>query len=186
MIDANAHSPGRLACAGACAAIALVLSGCGGGSQDIQAWMDETRKNTPVVTAKLEEPKKFVPFRYEVSGETDPFSIAKLKVGLVATGPERANDALRPDASRRREPLEAFPLDNLAMVGSLRRGGVNVALLRTDTTIHQVRVGNFIGQNFGRVLQISESEVAVREVVQDAAGDWVQRDTALRLQESVK
>jgi type IV pilus assembly protein PilP len=72
------------------------------------------------------------------------------------------------------------------MVGSLRRGGVNVALLRADTALHQVHVGNYIGQNFGRVLQISESEVAIREVVQDAAGDWVQRDTALRLQESTK
>lgn len=186
MNDATVYRVRRLASACAFAAVAAVLAGCDSGSQDIQAWMDETRRNTPVVSTKLDEPKKFVPFRYEASGEIDPFSLGKLKVGLVAAGPDRASNALRPDGSRRREPLEAFPLDNLAMVGSLRRGGVNVALLRTDTALHQVHVGNYIGQNFGRVLQISESEVAIREVVQDAAGDWVQRDTALRLQESTK
>lgn len=186
MNQANPSPVRRLASAGAFLAIASALGGCDSGSQDIRAWMDETRRNTPVISAKLEQPKKFEPFRYEASGDVDPFSIAKLKVGLTTAGPDRGNDALRPDTSRRREPLEAFPLDNLAMVGSLHRGGVNVALLRTDTALHQVRVGNYIGQNFGRVLQISEAEVAIREVVQDAAGDWVQRDTALRLQESAK
>jgi type IV pilus assembly protein PilP len=186
MNHANAFPVRRLASAGTFAALAAVLGGCDSGSQDIQAWMDETRRNTPVVITKLVEPKKFVPFRYEANGEIDPFSVGKLKVGLAPAGPARGSDALRPDASRPREPLEALPLDNLTMVGSLRRDGVNVALLRADTALHQVRVGNYIGQNFGRVLQISEVEVAIRETVQDAAGDWVQRDTALRLQETEK
>jgi type IV pilus assembly protein PilP len=186
MNDANTHPARRLAGAGVLTTVMVALVGCDGGSQDIQSWMDETRRNTPVISTKLEEPKKFVPFRYEASGEIDPFSVGKLKVGLASAGPERGNDALRPDASRRREPLEAFPLDSMEMVGSLRRGGVNVALLRTEAGLQQVHVGNFIGQNHGRVLQISEVEVAIREVVQDAAGDWVQRDSALRLQESAK
>ncbi len=68
------------------------------------------------------------------------------------------------------------------MVGNLRQGSANVALLQADTALFQVRVGNYVGQNFGRVLRISESEVAIRETVQDAAGDWVERDTALQLQ----
>jgi type IV pilus assembly protein PilP len=72
------------------------------------------------------------------------------------------------------------------MVGNLRLGASHVALLKVDSQLHQVRVGNHIGQNFGRVLKITDSGVAIREIVQDAAGDWVERVTELRLQESGK
>jgi type IV pilus assembly protein PilP len=110
-----------------------------------------------------------------------------LKQQLVAAAaPASTGSGLVPDLKRRREALEAFPLDALQMVGNLRLGGSHVALLKVDSQLHQVRVGNYIGQNFGRIVAISETEVAVRESVQDAAGDWVERDTALRLQESGK
>jgi type IV pilus assembly protein PilP len=180
--------PGRRAGAplvriAAAAAAGLVLSACDADRQELQTWMDETRRNTPTVIETIAEPKRFVPFRYESTGELDPFNLGKLKVGMSAVA-GREGSGLHPDANRRREPLEAFPLDNLKMVGNLRQGTVNVALLQADTALYQVRVGNYIGQNFGRVLKISEVEVAVREVVQDAAGDWVERDTALQLQEN--
>jgi len=161
----------------------LALSGCDSERADIQAWMDETRRNTPVRVEKLPEPKTFEPFRYRASSEVDPFSLGKLQV--VGAG-ARPGGALEPDRNRRREPLEAYPLDNLRLVGNLRQGKVNVALLQADAALHQVRVGDYIGQNFGRIVRISETEVAVKEIVQDAAGDWVERDTALRLQETMR
>ncbi len=162
-------------------AVGALLAGCEADRAELQSWMDETRRNTPVVTQKVSEPKKFERFVYQAADETDPFSVAKMRNGGASVA-GRASNGLQPDSTRRREPLEAFPLDNLKLVGNLRQGNANVALLLADSTVFQVRVGNYIGQNFGRVLKISESEVAIRETVQDAAGDWVERDTALQLQ----
>jgi type IV pilus assembly protein PilP len=168
----------------AAAAVGGVLAGCSADRQELQSWMDETRRNTPTVSEKISEPKRFEPFRYASTGDLDPFSLGKLKVGTAAAS--RPGGGLQPDTARRREPLESFPLDNLKMVGNLRQGVSNVGLLQVDTALYQVKVGNYIGQNFGRVLKISEAEISVRELVQDAAGDWVERDTALQLQETKK
>ncbi|MDT4864920.1 Pilus assembly protein, PilP [compost metagenome] len=71
------------------------------------------------------------------------------------------------------------------MVGSLTRQGQLVALVKVDSLLYQVKVGNYLGQNYGRVLHISETEVALREIVQDAAGEWIERTSALQLQEDV-
>ena len=165
-----------------------LLTACEGGHQDLQTWMDQTRQATPTMVEKVAEPKQFEPFRYRTVGEVDPFNQGKLKVlmAAAAAAPASAGSGLAPDLKRRREALEAFPLDALQMVGNLRLGNSHVALLKVDSQLHQVRVGNHIGQNFGRVAKITESGVAIREIVQDAAGDWVERITELRLQESGK
>ena len=160
--------------------IVLTVAACESDRGELRTWMDETRRKTPLIKEKIAEPKSFEPFRYPSSGEIDPFNVSKLRVGDVDAA--RPGNGLRPDLTRRREPLEAYPLDNLKMVGNLTQKGATVALLQADEILFQVRVGNYIGQNFGRVLRVSEDEVAVREVVRDAAGDWIERDTALRLQ----
>lgn len=166
--------------------LALIgLSACSSGHQDLQVWMDETRQATPTVVEKVSEPKRFEAFRYRASDQTDPFSQTRLRI-MVASASSSSGASLQPDLARRREALEAFPLDTLRMVGNLRQGSTHVALLKADTALYQVRVGHHIGQNFGRVTRISESGVFVRELVQDAAGDWVERVTELQLQESGK
>ena len=171
---------GMLHRAAGLAVLAMALAGCGTDSGDLLAWMEQSRRTTPAIKETIAEPKSFEPFRYQASGETDPFSVAKLKVGAV--GAARAGGGIRPDLARQREPLEAYPLDSLKMVGNLAQGGTTTGLLQADSVLFQVRVGNHIGQNFGRVTRVSEEEIAVREIVQDAAGDWIERDTALRLQ----
>jgi type IV pilus assembly protein PilP len=179
---------GRMMRAASLSLLAVLLTACESGHQDLQTWMDQTRQATPTVVEKVAEPKQFEPFRYRTVGEVDPFNQGKLKVlmAAAAAAPASTGSGLVPDLKRRREALEAFPLDALQMVGNLRLGGSHVALLKVDSQLHQVRVGNHIGQNFGRVLKITESGVAIREIVQDAAGDWVERVTELRLQESGK
>lgn len=162
------------------AVLVLAIAGCETDRTELRTWMEQTRSTTPPIKEKIAEPKSFEPFRYQASGEIDPFSVAKLRVGTVDVA--RASNGLRPDLQRRREPLEAYPLDSLKMVGNLAQHGTTVALLQAEAVLFQVRVGNYIGQNFGRVLRVSEEEIAVREIVQDAAGDWIERDTALRLQ----
>ena len=85
--------------------------------------------------------------------------------------------------NRRKEPLEALPLDTMVMVGLLDRRGQKVALVRANNLLYQVRVGNYLGQNYGRILGITEGEIKLREIVQDAAGEWIERMTSLELQE---
>jgi type IV pilus assembly protein PilP len=92
--------------------------------------------------------------------------------------------SIRPDLDRRRETLEAFPLDQIKMVGMMRRGGVNVALVETSGGTHLVRAGNYMGQNFGLVTRVAETEIQLKEIVQDAAGEWVERTSKLELQEA--
>lgn len=161
---------------------AASLAGCEADHAELQAWMAETRRTTPTVVAKLGEPKRFEAFVYQAADAIDPFSVAKMRTDGGAMVAGRRSNGLEPDAARRREPLESFPLDALKMVGNLSQGAAEVALLQADKIVYQVRVGNYVGQNFGRVVRISENEVAIRETVQDPTGDWVERDTALRLQ----
>jgi type IV pilus assembly protein PilP len=88
--------------------------------------------------------------------------------------------------TRRKEPLESYPLDAMKMVGSLIKEGRPVALLRIDNLVYQVSPGNYLGQNFGKVLKIGETELVLREIVQDAAGEWIERTATLQLQERSK
>ena len=87
------------------------------------------------------------------------------------------------ELARRKQPLEAYPLDVMAMVGSLSQDDQLVALVRVDSLLYQVRPGNYLGQNYGRVDKITETEIVLREIVQDAAGEWTERPAALQLQE---
>ena len=176
----------RLPALVATALVGLALAGCTDDVSEIQAWMDETRANTPRRTVRIAEPKRFVPFRYEARVDVDPFSNAKLQVALARFA-DRNKGGIKPDLNRRREPLEAFPLDAIRLVGHLNRTSTGpVALLEADKVIFQVKLGSYLGQNFGRVTRISETEVGLKELVQDAAGDWVERDTSLALQEAQK
>jgi type IV pilus assembly protein PilP len=163
-------------------AAALALVGCSNDQSELRAWMQEVRANTKPIQERIEEPKRFAPFRYEDAAQVDPFSPEKLATVLEA--PQRAGGSgLKPDLNRRREVLESYPLDTIRMVGHLANGRQNHALLQVDKTVYQAHVGNYAGQNFGVITRISENEVLLKELVQDAAGDWVQRESTLRLQE---
>ncbi|VZQ78730.1 Uncharacterised protein [Escherichia coli] len=93
---------------------------------------------------------------------------------------------IAPEMARRKEPLEAFPLDAMSMVGSLNKSGMPTALLKVDNLIYQVRVGNYLGQNYGKITRITETAIQLREIVQDATGDWIERPATLDLQEGKK
>ena len=133
----------------------------------------------------LSEPKKYVPQDYVESAAADPFGNERLTQALRRESGVKGSDAslITPELNRRKEPLEAFPLDAMTMVGSLDRGGKRVALLRVDKLLYQVRVGEHLGQNYGRVTKITEGDVVLREIVQDAAGEWIERNSELQLQE---
>ena len=165
---------------------ATALSACGGGEEaELRAWMDETRKAMRPTTQPVPEPKVFAPFTYEAKSLIDPYDPQKMVLAVARQAQARAStSAIKPDLDRRREVLEGYPLDQLKMVGTLRQTGNNVALVDAAGQTYMVRTGNYIGQNFGLVTRISEAEVELKEIVQDAAGEWVERPTKLELQEA--
>jgi type IV pilus assembly protein PilP len=163
------------------AACALV-AGCGAELDELQAWMDQQKREVKPNVPPLTPPKKFDPQPYVAADSVDPFSNQKLAVALKRD--ERApSSLLAAELKRRKEPLEAYPLDSMNMVGSLNRSGTPFALLRVEGLLYQVKVGDYLGQNYGRILKVSETEVVLREVVQDAAGEWIERNTSLQLVE---
>lgn len=161
-----------------------LLAGCGADMDELQQWMEQQRRDARATIAPLVPPKKFLPQAYESAG-IDPFSAQKLSVAIKqeATQP---NSLLTAEMNRRREPLENYPLDSMAMVGSLTRDNRRFALLRVDNLLYQIKPGDYLGQNFGRVTKINETEITLREVVQDAAGEWIERTSTLQLQEKGK
>lgn len=163
-------------------ACALLLAGCGSDIDELRQWMEQQRKEAKATVTPLLPPKKFLPQPYESGAGVDPFSPQKLSVAIKQEAAQ-PNSLLTAEISRRKEPLEAYPLDNMSMVGSLTRESRRYALLRVDNLLYQVKAGDYLGQNFGRITKISETEITLREVVQDAAGEWIERTSTLQLQE---
>jgi type IV pilus assembly protein PilP len=162
-----------------------LLAGCSGDQDELQAWMEQQKREVRPSVKPLDPPKKFDPQSYVAANGVEPFSAQKLTVALKQEA-KQSNSLVAAELNRRREPLEAYPLDNMAMVGSVARNGRQFALLKVDKLLYQVKVGDYIGQNYGRITNISETEVALREIVQDAAGEWIERNGALQLQEKTK
>lgn len=166
--------------------VAFMLAGCGdGGVQEVKEWMDEVRRQTPVAVQRLSEPKKFVPFAYAGKEELDPYNPTKLSVALAKLQ-SSSNSGIKPDFDRRKEPLESYPLDSIRMVGTLEKPGLSYALLQVDKTVFQAKVGNYVGQNFGMITKITDSEVEIKEIVRDPSGEWTERKAKLELQENKK
>ncbi|SEO48335.1 type IV pilus assembly protein PilP [Duganella sp. CF517] len=166
------------------AAALPLLSACGDDdTQQVRAWMREVDAQTKVKVPPLAEPKTFIPFAYAQKDQVDPFNPNKLLAELAKLD-ARAGGGLRPDVERRKELLESYPLDTVKMVGTIEKNGVIHAVLQIDRSVHQVVKGQHIGQNYGRITGITEDAVSIREIVQDATGDWVERTSKLELQES--
>ena len=166
-----------------------VLLGCGNTDGDeLQTWMAEQRSQTRPKVVPIPEPKVFKPEAYTQGGGVEPFSREKLTQALKSESAQvTANGALvEPELARRKQALEAFPLDSITLVGSINRAGQLVALVKVNNLLYQVRTGDYLGQNYGRVTKINETEVSLREIVQDAVGEWIERTAALQLQEGSK
>lgn len=163
----------------------VLLAGCSGEQDELQTWMEQQRRQTQPNVTPLAPPPKFVPEPYASGGAVDPFSPQKLTVALKREA-RQPSSLLGAELERRREPLEAFPLDSMTMVGSVAKGGQPFALLKVDKLLYQVKVGDYLGQNYGRITKITETEIVLREIVQDAAGEWIERPATLQLQEKAR
>jgi type IV pilus assembly protein PilP len=168
---------------------AVVLLGCApAGEDELRDWMRQERAQTkPRITA-LSKPTQFQPQAYTQELGMEPFNQLKLTQALRRDTAQVASNValIAPEMARRKEPLEAFPLDTMSMVGSLNKVGQPTALLKVDALLYQVKVGSYLGQNYGLITKITETAIELREIVQDATGDWIERTAALELQEGLK
>lgn len=163
------------------AAIALLaLAACGDEPHgDLRKWVKDQDNLPHGKVPALPQVKPYEPFEYTAANLIDPFKARKIE-------PPKGSGAggLAPDLNRRREPLEAYPLESLRMVGTLEQSKQMFALVRApDNTLFRVKSGNYLGQNFGRILSISEASVKLKEIVQDSAGNWEEKEQVLLLQE---
>jgi type IV pilus assembly protein PilP len=169
----------------ACAVLlgAALLAGCSDSDvKEVRQWMAKTKADTKPNVPPLSEPKTFIPYAYAMRDEIDPYDPNKLLVELAKAAAK--DNKFKPDMDRRKELLESYPLDTVKMVGTIEKKGVIHAVLQIDRTVHQVVVGQHVGQNYGLITGISEGAVTLKEIVQDATGDWVERMSKLELQES--
>lgn len=154
----------------------LVLAACSNEQDDLRAWMAQQERGLKGTVKPLPEIKPFPVVVYDAEGLVEPFAGSRIE-------PEPRASVGGPDMNRPREPLEAYPLESLAMVGVLRQDARTHGLVRVDQALHQVRVGNYMGQNHGVVTAIDDAEITIRELVEDINGDWVERTSRLLLQE---
>lgn len=169
--------------------LVLTLAGCGASGEDeLRQWMADQKRQTKPRVAPISEPKQFKPENYTQATVIEPFSNQKLTQALKQESSQTAASGalIAPELARRKEALESFPLDSMVMVGTMVRAGQPVALVKVDNLLYQVRPGSYLGQNFGRVTKISETDVRLREIVQDAVGEWIERTATLQLQERSK
>ena len=164
---------------------AASLTACSGPEDELQSWMNQQRQQVRPNVQPLSAPMTFTPEPYSGMEGTEPFSPRKL-TGALKQEAAQPNSLVASELNRRKEPLEAEPLDAIAMVGLLDRKGQRVALVKVGALLYQVRVGNYLGQNYGRILRISESDITLREIVQDGTGEWIERQAVLQLQEGIK
>jgi len=165
-------------------AVILALAGCGE-QEELAQWMEQQKREVKPNVQPLSPPKKFVPEPYIALNGVEPFSAQKLTVALKQEA-RQPNSLLAAEINRRKEPLEAYPLDSMRMVGSVSKSGRPYALLKVDNLLYQVKQGDYLGQNYGKITKISETDVSLREIVQDAAGEWIERTSTLQLQERAR
>jgi type IV pilus assembly protein PilP len=164
-------------------AVPLLLASCGDSDvREVRDWMDQVQRDTRPSVKPLAAPKDFIPYAYNEKDAVEPFNPVKL-LGELARAAENSNNPNRPDMNRPRELLETFPLDTMKMVGAIQKGGVVYGLVQIDKNVYQVKSGMRLGQNYGLVTRVADNAIDIREVVQDAGGDWVDRMARLELQE---
>lgn len=179
----------RLAALALAVTATCMSAGCSDSSiSSVQAWMGEERNKIHPAIKPLPEPVPYRAIDYVAPAGVEPFSMGRLVQALNAANANSNNSVLYKTIveGHRKQPLEAYPLDAITYVGMLNKNNRPVALVKVDSLLYQVHVGEFMGQNFGRVLSIDESQIALREVAQDAAGEWVERNASLNLQEGSK
>jgi type IV pilus assembly protein PilP len=150
------------------------LAGCSTEKDELEAWIESVKQRPGGRIEPMREVKPYDSFVYDPTNLRSPF-VPSAPAASVASG-------VRPDVRRNREYLEQFSLDTLAMVGTLRLEGRNYGLVQTkDGLVHRVLPGQYMGQNDGKIVTISDSKIQLIEIVPDGMGGYMERPAAIGL-----
>lgn len=156
-------------------AMMLFLAACGNDYSDLDQWIQETRKTAQATPTPLPSTMPYTPYKHQVSTKPNAFDAVRLKLARLRPGG---------DLERPKEPLEAFDLVSLAMVGTLEKAGMIQALVRADGRIYSVHVGNYMGNNYGKIVAIKPEAITLQETVEDLNGEWTTRETLIDITET--
>ena len=161
----------------------MLVYGCGRNIHDLEQYVGEVKSRKAYNIDPPPEVKPYKNFEYAADDERDPFDPGEL-AAKVAKQTQPSNPQLSPDPNRTPEFLESFPLDTLRMVGTLSQGEYLWALIRTpDSTIQRVSEGNYMGQNYGKIVQVSDVDIKLTEIIPDGYGGWRERASSVALSE---
>jgi len=165
------------------AAAAAALTACSGDEHgDLKQELAALTKDVRGRVDPLPQVRPYEPVPYTAEVQVDPFRPERIdiaKAGAVASASK-----LAPDQNRPKEPLEAFPLESIQMLGTITQNKETFALVKAGTNLYRVKKGNYMGQNFGVITSIDDGQIALKELIQDAAGEWMERSSALQLVEA--
>ena len=165
------------------AVLTLNLTACGDPMGDLKEYVNEVKARKGGHIEPLPQIKPFQTFTYADQDMRSPY-VPQLQSFANANKPGSSTTALHPDFTRNHEYLEQFPLDGLKMVGTLTLKGTLFGLVQdSDKIVHRVTVGNYMGQNYGKILSITDSDIKLQEIVPDGEGGWVERVTSVTLTE---
>ncbi len=162
---------------------ALLLTSCGTEHTDLESFISETKLTGSAKVKALPDYIAYEKFVYVSDGIRDPFVAEKDIPVIIVEDEQGIKDEFAPNVNRKKETLELFPIDTLQMVGTLEKE-FNWALIRTsDGDIHRVKIGNYLGQNFGEIIQLTDNKITVKEVIKDGLGDWIERFASITMGE---
>src|SRR5438105_9267523 len=166
---------------------AALLAGCGGEEHgDLKQELTQLTKDFRGQVPPLPQVKPYEPVPYTAEGLVDPFRHDRIEVAQVGTRSSEAKSRITEHEKRVKEPLEAFPLESITMLGTITQDKETFALVKAGPNLYRVKRGNYMGQNFGVITSIDEGGIKLKELVQDGTGEWVERASALQLVEVQK
>lgn len=170
-------------CRAACLLLVCVtLAACGNDGDDLEAYIASVLERPARPLEPIPEVEPYVPSNYVAADLRDPFVPNEVFNADEDEPDLEAYDGPKPIKGREREPLEAFPVDSLRMLGTLRKGQEQYALIRSsEPLVYRVKRGEYMGQNHGQVMLVAADHLVLKELFADGAGRWVERETTLSL-----
>lgn len=161
--------------------VTVSVTGCSGQQYvDLETFIEQTKLQKKGKIDELPQIKHYAPFSYSAFDLRDPFQ----PYVEEEYADSQKDSGLRPNTDRKADPLESFPLDTLTFVGHIEKRGVRWGLVSApDKSVYKIQIGNYMGKNFGEIIQISETKILLREIIPDGTGGWIDREASLALSE---